>query len=46
VRGRAVATWRLARGAVELAPFGSIGRHDGAALERDAADVKRFLGLA
>jgi hypothetical protein len=44
VRGRAVATWRLARGAVALAPFGPLAERDAAALKRDAADVARFLG--
>jgi hypothetical protein len=44
VRGRAAATWRLAGGAVALEPFGPLGRRDATALERDAADVVRFLG--
>jgi Winged helix DNA-binding domain len=44
VRGRATATWRLAAGAVELAPFARLARADAAALERDARDVMRFLG--
>lgn len=46
VRGRAVATWRLARGEVAIEPFGALSRRDAAALERDAADVRRFLGAA
>ncbi len=45
VRGRAAATWRLARGAVALAPFGRLAGGDAAALRRDAADVVRFLGV-
>ncbi len=44
VRGRAAATWRLARGAVELAPFAPLAERDSDALRRDAADVARFLG--
>ena len=44
VLGRAAATWRLARGAVALAPFGRLSERDAAALRRDAADVARFLG--
>ncbi len=44
VRGRAVGTWRLPRGQVELAPFAPLARSTAAALERDAADVRRFLG--
>jgi Winged helix DNA-binding domain len=46
VRGRAVATWRLVAGTVTLAPFGPLPRRAAVALDRDAADVKRFLGLA
>jgi len=45
VRGRAVATWRLAAGTVTLDPFGPLSRRVAVALDRDAADVKRFLGL-
>jgi hypothetical protein len=44
VRGRAVATWRIARDEVTLAPFAPLAPADQAALELDAADVKRFLG--
>ena len=44
VRGRAVAKWRLAGGEVELQPFRPIAKADREALERDAADVERFLG--
>ena len=44
VRGRAAATWRIARGEVALAPFIPLTTADKAALDLDAADVKRFLG--
>lgn len=44
VRGRAAATWRLERGRPVLEPFGALSRRDAAALERDGADVQRFLG--
>jgi hypothetical protein len=44
VRGRGVATWRLARGKVELEPFGRLGREDAAALEADADGLERYLG--
>ncbi len=43
VRGRAVATWRMAGGEVALEPLGPISRTDARALEVDAADVARFL---
>jgi hypothetical protein len=42
--GRAVATWSLAHGQVELAPFAPLDRPTQAALAADAADVTRFLG--
>jgi hypothetical protein len=42
-RGRAVATWRLAGGEVELEPFGRLPRDVRAALEADGEDVLRFL---
>ena len=45
VRGRAAATWRLSDGKVMLEPFGRLARADRAALEEDAADVTRFLGI-
>jgi hypothetical protein len=45
VRGRAVAIWRLAAGKVALQPFGRLTRRDAAALQRDAADVERFLRM-
>ena len=44
VHGRAAAIWRLAAGGIAIEPFADIARRDAAALERDAADVKRFLG--
>jgi hypothetical protein len=43
VDGRAVATWTISRGIVELEPFRPIGSTDRAALETEAADVTRFL---
>jgi hypothetical protein len=46
VRGRAAATWSLRAGDVVLEPFGHLARKDGAALEADAKDVLRFLGLS
>jgi Winged helix DNA-binding domain len=45
VRGRAVATWRLNGERVSLEPFGAIGRQDAAALEAEAEEVPRYLGL-
>lgn len=45
VGGRAVATWRIERGAVVLDPLEAIPQRALAALERDAADVLRYLGL-
>jgi hypothetical protein len=44
VRGQAVARWKLTDGEVELEPFRRIAKPDREALERDAADVRRFLG--
>jgi len=46
VRGRAAATWSLRSGRVVLDPFGRLSRDDVAALERDAKDVVRFLGVS
>jgi hypothetical protein len=43
VRGRAVATWTMPKGKVELAPFGRLSATDRAALEADSADLARFL---
>lgn len=44
VEGRAVAIWRMARGAVQLEPLGPIKRRDAAALEKEARAVVDFLG--
>jgi hypothetical protein len=43
VRGRAVATWQLADGAVVLEPFGRLPRDVVAALEADGRAVVRYL---
>jgi hypothetical protein len=43
VRGQAMATWRLDQGEIAIEPFGRLGRTHAAALNRDAADVVRFL---
>ena len=44
VDGRAAATWSLARGEVTLAPFAPLDAAVMAALDAEAADVRRFLG--
>jgi hypothetical protein len=44
VRGRAVARWKLTDGELELDPFRRLAKADRGALERDAEDVRRFLG--
>jgi uncharacterized protein YcaQ len=44
VGGRAVATWTLARGGVDLVPFEALSEAEVEALMRDGADVLRFLG--
>jgi hypothetical protein len=44
VRGRAVARWKLVDGELELDAFRRIATADREALDRDAADVRRFLG--
>ena len=44
VGGRAVGTWRLTGGRVELEPFRRIAREERRALEADADAVERFLG--
>lgn len=44
VRGRAVGIWRLSGEELALDPFGRVAARDLAALRRDAADVRRFLG--
>ena len=43
VRGRAVATWAMPRGTVEISPFGRLSAADAAALDDEALDVTRFL---
>jgi hypothetical protein len=43
VRGRAAASWSMPRGEVLIEPFGRLSKADAAALDRDAADVVRFL---
>jgi winged helix DNA-binding protein len=42
--GRAVATWTITGGQVALTPFDVLDTETRAALDTDAADVKRFLG--
>lgn len=44
--GRAVATWTVTGGRVVLAPFADLDAPTQAALDADAADVTRFLGVA
>jgi hypothetical protein len=44
VRGRAVATWRLRGGEVELEPFTRVARAERAALEGDAEALLSWLG--
>lgn len=46
VEGRAVATWGLPGGAVALRPFAPITGDQAVALQAEASDVVRFLGLA
>ena len=43
VDGRAVATWKLSKGRVEIEPLARLSREVRAALEEDAADVERFM---
>jgi hypothetical protein len=43
VRGRAVATWAISRGGVELEPFHPLNSTDRSALETESADVTRYL---
>jgi hypothetical protein len=43
--GRAVATWALARGEIEIRPFAKLARGVQQALERDGEDVLRYLGV-
>lgn len=44
VDGKAVATWRRARGKVEVEPFGALPRGAADAVEAEIADIARFLG--
>jgi hypothetical protein len=46
INGRAAATWGLAGGEVALSPLRPLGGAESAALQAEAADVRRFLGLA
>jgi hypothetical protein len=45
VRGRAAATWSMPRGEIVLQAFRPLTRSEAAALEADAKDVLRYLGL-
>lgn len=45
VRGRAVATWGLNGGILTVRPLEAIRSGDVAALQNDALDVLRYLGL-
>jgi hypothetical protein len=42
--GSAVATWSMPDGRVEVKPFAPLGREVRRALDRDAEDVRRFMG--
>ena len=46
VGGRAVATWRMPAGHVMIEPFGRFSATVRAELDREAADVERFLAAA
>ncbi len=46
VRGRAAALWKLDGGKVAIEPFARLTKQDAAALDADAQDVVRFLGVA
>jgi hypothetical protein len=46
VRGKAVASWRMTAGKVEIEPFARLARADREALERDAERVRRYLAPA
>jgi hypothetical protein len=46
VRGHAAATWTVRGGTVVLSPLAQLSNSDEAALQADAADVTRFLGIA
>ena len=43
VGGKAVATWRISKGEIELAPFGNLSREDAAALDADGGAVLSYL---
>jgi winged helix DNA-binding protein len=43
VDGRAVATWKLAKGKVTIEHLGKVTKKAAAALDRDAAEVERFM---
>jgi len=45
VRGQAAATWTVRGGRIVLSPLVRLSTADEAALQADAADVLRFLGL-
>ncbi|HEX3005915.1 MAG TPA: crosslink repair DNA glycosylase YcaQ family protein, partial [Angustibacter sp.] len=45
VEGRVVAIWRLAGGRLTIEPLEPVADDVAAALEADAADVRRFLAL-
>jgi hypothetical protein len=45
VGGRGAAVWRLSGGRVEIEPFAPLDPADAAALQGDARDLRRFLGL-
>jgi hypothetical protein len=46
IKGRAGGGWRFSGKRVEIEPFPGLAAGDAAALERDAAEVQRFLGLS
>lgn len=46
IRGRAAATWSLSGDRVALHPFRPLSARDAASVEREGADVVRFLGGA
>jgi hypothetical protein len=43
VKGKAVATWGLARNRVTIEHLGRVTKKDAAALEADAREVERFM---
>ena len=43
VDGRAIAVWTFAKGKVEIKPLGKVTKKAGAALERDAREVERYM---